>query len=59
MSNRADGLRALMKAHNLKPKQVAAMLGRSYQTVRIWLTKDTPRPIPVEVLEDLRNKVAE
>lgn len=59
MTTRTEQLRELMKAHNLKPKQVAAMLGRSYQTVRIWLTKDTPRPIPVEVLEDLRNKVAE
>jgi hypothetical protein len=60
MSNRNDNLRAIMKEHHLKVKDVAALLGREEITVRIWLCEGarTTREIPAEQLERLELKLA-
>lgn len=54
----ADRLRELMDLHRLKPADVATMLDRSYQTVRIWLSV-SDQNIPDPLLELLEYKLAE
>jgi hypothetical protein len=58
MNDRNDNLRALMAAHNLKPADVAELLGREVITVRIWLCKPNKRQIPHDTLELLKLKLA-
>lgn len=58
MTNRTDQLKTLMAEHSLTPEQVATMLNRSAQTVRIWRCKSDGRNIPEHTLELLKAKVA-
>lgn len=58
MDDRNNNLRELMAAHNLKPVDVAQLLGREVITVRIWLCKPGKRQIPVDALERLKLKLA-
>lgn len=53
MHKRTERLHALMAAHNLNAKHVAAMLGRSTETVRIWRVKSDNRVIPEDALRVL------
>lgn len=58
MNDRNENLRELMAEHNLKPADVAEMLGREVITVRIWLCKPGNRQIPNDTLELLKLKLA-
>lgn len=58
MDDRNNNLRELMVAHNLKPADVAELLGRQVITVRIWLCKPGNRQIPADALELLKLKLA-
>jgi transcriptional regulator with XRE-family HTH domain len=65
MDNRTEQLRAIMKRHKLKAKDVAEIVGRSQTTVRIWRCASSVRPIPASVLRllelelDARNSQGE
>lgn len=52
-------LRTLMRQHKLQAADVAAMLGRQANTVRIWRVKETPRPIPNDALKLLGMMLAQ
>lgn len=57
MNTRTQQLRQLMRQHNLSVKQVAEMLNRTEQTVRIWLCKtENSKTIPQQLLELLELK---
>lgn len=60
MDDRNEELRKIMRAHKLKPRDVAQLLGRQPITVRIWLCQgpNTNRVIPAETLELLKLKLA-
>ena len=58
MANRTDQLIQLMTDHGLTIEQVAKLLNRSPQTVRIWRCQTDKRAIPDHSLELLRAKVA-
>lgn len=58
MANRTDQLIELMNDHGLTIDQVAKLLNRSPQTVRIWRCQTDKRAIPDHSLELLRAKVA-
>ena len=47
-------LKRLMYKHNLSTSDIARMLGRKKNTVEIWLSRDTMRPIPENNLKLLR-----
>lgn len=47
---RTKRLRGLMKAHRMSSRDVAAMLGRSEMTVRIWSCRHPARVIPQNTL---------
>lgn len=57
MANRTDQLIELMNEHRLTIDQVAKLLNRSPQTVRIWRCQTDKRAIPDHSLELLRAKV--
>lgn len=40
-----------MQKHRLSIKDVARIMGRKHQTVRVWHMPNSPRPIPDETLE--------
>lgn len=48
--SRATRLRQLMAKHKLKAADVAAILGRKVNTVRVWRVADTKREIPADIL---------
>jgi hypothetical protein len=54
-----EKLHRLMKQHKLNAPQVAAMLGREPNTVRVWRVKDTSRVIPDDTLKLLAVTLAE
>lgn len=58
MHTNTKKLRALMKRHNLNSADVAKVLGREVNTVRIWRMKETPRVIPNDTLKLLDMLVA-
>lgn len=51
MNERTARLRALMAAHKLKAADVAAMLDRTPQTVRVWRSAYDARTIPAHALK--------
>lgn len=57
MNTNTKKLHALMKRHKMTAPQVAAMLGRKPNTVRVWRVKDTQRPIPDDALALLTMKL--
>lgn len=59
MDNRTKKLRAIMKKHKLKARDVADMLGREPSTVRVWRCQHTKRVIPQDTLELLELKLGE
>lgn len=50
MDKRTEKLRQLMADHHLKASDVAEIVGRKANTVRIWRMEDAPRVIPANVL---------
>lgn len=58
MNNRTKRLRQIMAKHKLTANQVAGILGRTQQTVRMWRV-GTPRTIPEHALELLEFKLGE
>lgn len=59
MHENTKKLRKLMKQHQLRAADVAAMLGRQDNTVRVWRVKETQRVIPDDALELLGMKLAQ
>lgn len=59
MDKNTKQLHALMRQHKMKAADVAAILGRKVNTVRVWRVKDTSRPIPDDTLQLLALKLAE
>lgn len=59
MNDNTKKLHALMKRHKMTAGEVAAMLGRKPNTVRVWRVKETARPIPDDTLQLLALKLAE
>lgn len=57
MHKNTKKLRELMKRHALSAPDVASLLGRKPNTVRVWRVTETTRPIPSETLELLRYKL--
>lgn len=57
MSNAAK-LRHIMQSRGLKTRDVAVLLGRKENTVRVWRMTKSPRPIPDNELEllDLKTR---
>lgn len=54
MHERTQRLHQLMKQHGLKPADVAKMMNRSTETVRIWRVKASDnRVIPADALQVL------
>ena len=51
VNNNTERLRGLMQKHRLSIKDVARIMGRKHQTVRVWHMPNSPRPIPDETLE--------
>lgn len=54
---RRDKLKQIMKTHNLRIRDVAKILNRRPQSVRVWLSV-APAEIPEHCLELLELKVA-
>ena len=59
MHTNTEALHKLMRRHKLTAMDVAALLGRKPNTVRVWRVQDTARPIPDETLQVLTMKLAE
>lgn len=59
MNERTARLRALMAAHKLKAADVAGMLGRTPQTVRVWRCDYDARTIPADALKVLELTLAQ
>lgn len=57
MNERTDRLRALMKAHKLDAADVAQILGRTPQTVRVWCCSNE-QTIPQDALRVLEMTLA-
>ncbi len=58
MHTNTEQLLNIIESNNLSTKDVAALLGRTNQTVRIWRSKAGHRVIPDHQLELLRLKLA-
>lgn len=58
MDKRTKELHRIMLAHGLSAAEVANLMKRSEQTVRIWRCKSKDRIIPEHTLELLRMKVS-
>jgi len=50
MNERTERLRNLMARHGLKAADVANLLGRKPNTVRVWRVADGDRVIPADTL---------
>lgn len=59
MHPNTEALHRLMQRNHLKAMDVATMLGRQVNTVRVWRVRETERPIPDETLQLLKLKLAE
>lgn len=59
MHTNTEALHKLMQGNKLKAADVAAILGREVNTVRVWRVRDTKRVIPDETLQLLQMKLAE
>lgn len=57
MHKNTKQLHSLMKRHKLTAAQVAKMLGREINTVRVWRVRETVRVIPDDTLELLTLKL--
>jgi transcriptional regulator with XRE-family HTH domain len=57
MDNRTARLRQLMQRHNLSAADVAEILGRTAQTVRVWRC-DNEQTIPADALRVLEFTLA-
>lgn len=56
MHKNTKKLHQLMQRHKLSAPDVARMLGRKPNTVRVWRVKETTRPIPDDALALLELK---
>lgn len=56
VSKNTEKLRQLMQHHGVSPREVAAILNRSYQSVLIWRSVN-PQDIPDSLLELLEFKL--
>lgn len=59
MNKNTKKLHSLMRQHKLTAADVAGMLGRKVNTVRVWRVQDTARVIPDDTLQLLAMKLAE
>lgn len=59
MQNRTEKLRDVMAAHKLSADDVARLLNRTANTVRIWRCKDNRRIIPEHSLALLEARLRE
>ncbi|MGO4521146.1 helix-turn-helix domain-containing protein [Dyella sp. 2RAF44] len=58
MHNRTQRLIQLMQEHDVTPKEVGEMLGRTAQTVRVWRSRYDARTIPALTLDALELKLS-
>lgn len=58
MHTNTEQLLEIITSNNLSTKDIAALLGRTNQTVRIWRSKTGHRVIPDHQLELLKLKLA-
>jgi DNA-binding transcriptional regulator YiaG len=59
MHTNTERLHTLMQRNKLKAADVATILGREVNTVRVWRVRDTKRVIPDDTLTVLEVKLAE
>lgn len=59
MHKNTKKLRQLMRKHNVRATEVAELLGREVNTVRVWRVQETKRVIPNDTLELLALKLAD
>lgn len=57
MHPNTEKLHKLMERHKLDAAQVAELLGREVNTVRVWRVESTVRPIPDDALALLEIKL--
>lgn len=59
MNDNTKKLHTLMRRHRLSAPDVATLLGRKPNTVRVWRVAQTSRPIPDDALQLLALKLAD